>query len=284
LLKILTIYGDTHLKIEKYKKAEQEELPERFFTRDGRLNLSPHQIDDYLSCPLKFKYVNILKVPILAHHSVHYGKAIHEAIAFYFERRLQSRPVTLEDLWTVFEKAWVAEGYITREHEEQRLRAGREALKTFFEKEMAESRMPKKIEEKFSFNLDTEAGIVRVNGRFDIVYDDEKGIEVSDFKTSQVTKQDDADRRAKQSTQLDVYALAWQEMYNQNPNTVSLQFVESGLRGETQKTEKDFEKIRKKIGEVAGKVKAGRFEATPSYMQCGICAFRDICPYTETKI
>lgn len=274
---------DPALKIEKYKKAEHEELPERFFTRDGRLNLSPHQIDDYLSCPLKFKYVNILKVPILAHHSVHYGSAIHEAIAFYFEKRLKKRAVTLEEIWTVFENRWVAEGYITREHEEQRLRAGREALRTFYEKEKAEQRLPKQIEEKFSFNLGTDSGVVRVNGRFDIVYEDEQGVEVSDFKTSEVRIQEDADRRAKQSTQLSVYALAWYEMYNQNPDKVSLQFVESGLRGETSKSEKDFEKLRTKIGEVAGKIKDGKFTATPSYMQCGICAFRDICPYTETK-
>lgn len=271
------------LKIEKYKKTEKEELPERFFTRDGRLNLSPHQIDDYLSCPLKFKYVNILKVPILAHHSVHYGSAIHEAIAFYFEKRLKKRPVTLEELWTVFENAWVAEGYITREHEEQRLREGREALRTFFEKEKTETRLPSQIEEKFSFNLETEEGVVRVNGRFDIVYSGEQGIEISDFKTSKVNTQEDADRRAKQSTQLSVYALAWFEMYNQIPDKVSLQFVESGLRGETQKKDVDFEKLRAKIGEVAGKIKDGKFDATPSYMQCAICAFRDICLYTETR-
>ncbi len=271
------------LKIEKYKKVEKEELPERFFTRDGRLNLSPHQIDDYLSCPLKFKYVNILKVPILAHHSVHYGSAIHEAIAFYFEKKLKNRSISLEDLWNVFENTWVSEGYITREHEEERLREGREALRTFFNKEKTEARLPSKIEEKFSFNLATDSGVVRVNGRFDIVYNDEQGIEVSDFKTSKVNTQEDADRRAKQSTQLSVYALAWLEMYGENPDKVSLQFVESGLKGETQKTEKDFEKLRNKIGEVAGKIKDSKFQATPSWSQCGICAFRDICPYTETK-
>ncbi len=273
-----------HLKIEKYRKAEREELPEWFFTKDGRLNLSPHQIDDYLSCPLKFKYVNILKVPILAHHSVHYGSAIHEAIAYYFTKRLRNRPVILEDLWTVFENAWVSEGYITREHEEKRLRAGREALKAFFEKEKAETRLPQKIEEKFSFNLETDAGIVRVNGRFDIVYNDKTGVEISDFKTSNVTEKEDAQRRAKQSTQLDIYALAWFKMYDKNPDIVSLQFVESGLKGTATKTEKDFEKLQEKIGEVAGKIKNSEFKATPSYMQCGICAFRDICPYTETKI
>lgn len=275
---------ESAVKIEKYKKAEKEELPERFFTGDGRLNLSPHQIDDYLSCPLKFKYVNILKVPILAHHSVHYGSAMHSAIEYYFTKKLKKRAVTLEELWTVFENSWVAEGYITREHEEQRLRAGREALRAFYEKEKSATRFPAKIEDKFSFNLGTDAGVVRVNGRFDIVYDDEQGIEVSDFKTSKVDTQEDADRRAKQSTQLDVYALAWVEMYNKNPDVVSLQFVESGLTGATQKTEKHFEKMRKKIGKVAGKIKEGNFKATPSYMQCGFCAFRDICPYIETKI
>ncbi|MEK7841741.1 MAG: ATP-dependent helicase, partial [Deltaproteobacteria bacterium] len=36
---------------------------------DTVLSLSHYQIDDYRTCPLKYKYVHILKVPLLPHHS-----------------------------------------------------------------------------------------------------------------------------------------------------------------------------------------------------------------------
>lgn len=273
------------LKIEKYKKREVAELPSYFFTKDGRLNLSPHQIDDYLSCPLKFKYVNILKVPILRHHSVHYGSAIHSAIANYFSYRLSGREVSLENLWEFFEKAWVSEGFITREHEEERLRAGREALKNFYDKQKQENRLPQKIEEKFSFNLKFEDGSqVRVNGRFDVIYKEGEFVEISDFKTSEVAEKEKADLRTKQSLQLAIYALAYKEMEGKLPDKVSLCFIESGLKGETQKTEKDLGKIKKDIFKVSRKIREAKFDPLPSYKQCSICAFKDICPYTETKI
>jgi len=273
------------IKIEKHQKKEKEELPESFFTKDKRLNLSPHQIDDYLTCPLKFKYIHILKVPILKHHAVHYGAAIHKAIANYFALRLAGREVSLEQLWQFFEESWISEGFITREHEEERLRAGREALRNFYEKQKTEERLPKKIEEKFAFNLVLEDGSVsRVNGRFDVIYEDKNFIEISDFKTSAVTEKEQADKRTKQSRQLSVYALAYKEMEGRLPDKVSLYFIESGIKGEVSKTEKDLEKVKKEIFEVSKKIRKSKFSPKPTYKQCGICAFKDICSYTETKI
>src|ERR1035437_4887167 len=40
---------------------------------DGPLSLSFYQVDDYLTCPLKYKYVHVLRVPIATHHAIVYG-------------------------------------------------------------------------------------------------------------------------------------------------------------------------------------------------------------------
>ncbi|NTU69851.1 ATP-dependent helicase, partial [bacterium] len=276
--------GDSEAFIEKFKKQDIDELPETFFSRDGRLNLSPHQLDDYISCPLKFKYVNILKVPVMSYHAVHYGTAVHAAVELYFLKKMKKRPITLEEIWEAFENAWVSEGYITREHEEERIRAGREALRVFYEHEKAQDKVPTKIEDKFSFTLEADSGPVRMNGRYDAVYEQGDRIEIVDFKTSDVKEQEKADSRAKQSTQLAIYALSYFEMYGKNPDSVTLYFVDSGLKGVAKKTEKDFEKLKKSINDVAGKIRDKKFNAKPSYTECGICAYKDICPYTETKI
>jgi len=273
------------LQIHKYKKQERTEFPQHFFTKDGRLNLSPHQINDYLDCPLKFKYINILKVPILRHHSVHYGSAIHSAIENYFFYKLNNKEINLEMVWEFFEKAWVSEGFITREHEEERLRNGRDALRFFYNQQKEEGRMPEKVEEKFDFNLvfddDTK---VRVNGRFDVVYKSRDYIEISDFKTSEVKEKEKADLRAKQSMQLSIYALAYKEIEGRLPDKVSLHFIESGIKGETIKTEKDLEKIKEKIWQVSTGVREQKFDPAPVYNHCSMCAYKDICPFTETKI
>ena len=59
------------------------------------LNLSFYQIDDYLTCPLKYKYVHILRVPIMEHHTVIYGRAMHEAVTKYFQFKWQVRKWSL---------------------------------------------------------------------------------------------------------------------------------------------------------------------------------------------
>ncbi|HWT82109.1 MAG TPA: ATP-dependent DNA helicase, partial [Candidatus Methylomirabilis sp.] len=97
------------------------------------LPLSHYQVDDYLTCPLKYKYIHVLRVPIREHHSVVYGKALHEAISFYLRRKLaraQSHPgggsgVTEAEVLAIYEGAWESLGFLSREHEELRLEAGR---------------------------------------------------------------------------------------------------------------------------------------------------------------
>ena len=43
-------------------------------------SLSYRQVDDYETCPLKYRYVHVLRVPLLTHHGLVYGHAVHEAV------------------------------------------------------------------------------------------------------------------------------------------------------------------------------------------------------------
>ena len=104
---------------------------------DELLRLSYGQIDDYETCPLKYRYVHVLRVPLLTHHAVVYGHAVHEAVRRHFEARLAGRAFSADDLVAAFRAAWVSEGFLSREHEEQRLRAGEAMLRRFHAEEAA---------------------------------------------------------------------------------------------------------------------------------------------------
>ena len=93
------------------------------------LTLSFRQIDDYWTCPLKYKFIHRLKVPLLVHHRVVYGSAVHKAVQAHFRARAEGLPSSEDDVIAAFRAAWVSEGFLSREHEEQRLRAGEEALR-----------------------------------------------------------------------------------------------------------------------------------------------------------
>jgi DNA helicase-2/ATP-dependent DNA helicase PcrA len=248
---------------------------------DQPLSISYRQVDDYDTCPLKYKYTHILRVPLLRDHRVVYGTAIHEAIHEYHRRKARRQPISFEELVAHFERAWLNEGFISREHEDQRQAEGREVLLRFYEFQEASGQVPTFVEAPFSFQV----GATRVKGRWDRV--DLRGDEVvlMDFKTSDVRIQKEANRRARESLQLKMYALAYHEVYGVLPTRLELQFL--GPRGVivgTAAPESDLLTDTAEIIErVANGIRMQQFIATPDYYSaCRFCAFASICPYTAT--
>jgi DNA helicase-2/ATP-dependent DNA helicase PcrA len=246
---------------------------------DEELLLSHKQVDDYQTCPLKYRYVHLLRVPILRHHTVVYGSTIHAVVEFYLKRRVEGNYTSLEDLLAEYEKKLLNQGFLTWEHQEARKLAGREALTRFWHQEEAEGVKPTHIEKDFAFSV----GPNRVRGRFDRVDEDLLGATVIDYKTSEVTKQRDADRRVATSLQLKMYALAWREMTGRLPQRVELRFIESHVTGSHTPTDADAEAAVDAVRAAADGIRARRFDATPSHQACRYCAYSQICPFTATR-
>lgn len=264
--------------IKRFEKTHKVEMPKKFYDGTGTLTLNPHQIDDYLSCPKKFEYIHVLRVPIMTHHSVVYGSAMHKAIETYFVAKKAEKNITADDLIEVFNSSWWSEGFITREHEDKRKKQGEKSLREFFSREEASKSIPDEIESKFEIPM-KDLG-VKIRGRFDAVYGG--ATEIRDFKTSEVENQEQADKKAKSNRQLSVYALAKQTETGIIPE-VSLYFVDSGLVGKIEKKEKDLDKTREEIEKVAQGIKSENFKAAPGYQECFRCAYREICPFTLSK-
>jgi DNA helicase-2/ATP-dependent DNA helicase PcrA len=251
------------------------------------LPLSYYQVDDYLTCPLKYKYIHVLRVPIREHHSVVYGKALHEAISFYLRRRLAQAQagvrlegeVTEAEVLEAFEGAWQSVGFLSREHEDLRLEEGRAVLRRFVAEQERIGYAPTAVERPFAFLLET----TKVIGRWDRLDERDGGVSITDYKSSAVRDQKEADRKAKESLQLAIYALAYEELHGRIPDAVRLHFLESGLAGTARKTSVQMEETRRTIREVARGLRAREFAATPGYLQCSYCAFREICPSTAYR-
>jgi DNA helicase-2/ATP-dependent DNA helicase PcrA len=246
---------------------------------DEELLLSHKQVDDYKTCPLKYRYVHLLRVPILRHHTVVYGSTIHAVVEFYLKRRVEGNYTSLEDLLAEYDRKWLNQGFLTWEHQEARKAAGREALARFWHQEEAEGGKPTYIEKDFAFDV----GHNRVRGRFDRVDEDLLGAVIVDYKTSEVTRQKDADRRVGESLQLKMYALAWREMTGRLPQRVELRFIESHVTGRQTPTDEDAQEAIAAVQAAAAGIRARRFEATPSRQACRYCAYNQICPFTATR-
>ncbi len=246
---------------------------------DEILKLSYYQIDDYLTCPLKYKYVHILRVPIMQHHSIIYGKALHSAVSEYNRRKINGHSIGEDELIRIFEEAWTNEGFLTREHEEMRLESGRRALKEFYRKQEETGIIPAYVEKEFSFPL----GNIKIRGRWDRIDIHDENISIIDFKSSEVHTLKDADKKSRDSLQLSIYTLAYREIYGRMPDRLELHFLESGLIGVSARKEDDLNKIIKRINEVASGIRARNYEANPDYIACRYCAFVEICPRMENR-
>jgi DNA helicase-2/ATP-dependent DNA helicase PcrA len=260
---------------------------------DAELIISHKQIDDYQTCPLKYRNIHVRRIPIRRHHAVAYGAVVHKVVEYYLARRAVGNYTPLDNLLAMYERAWAgedilhdrpgrrepAEGFLTREHEEARKAAGREALRRFWHQEEAEGVKPTWVEKEFGFAL----GPDRVRGRYDRVDEDLLGAVIIDYKTSDVTRQKDADRRVAENLQLKMYALAWRAMTGSLPQRVELRFIDGNVVGRHTPTADDIEEAIAAVKTAAAGIRARRFDATPSWGACRHCAYNQICPYTATS-
>lgn len=233
------------------------------FIRDGRVELSVQQIDDYLTCPFNFYWKHVLHVPQPTQPTLAYGTAIHGAISYYYGRRRAGK-VPLKDVIKAFRDLWRAEGYPSRGQLERRAQAAEDTLKRFYEREEAAGRWPSQIERSFNFEL--PGALIR--GRFDAVYEEPGGVEIRDFKTSQVLKGEKAALNARGSLQLATYALGWQKLSGQIPVRLVLDYVETGQEGVTVKSAEDLSELESQIQAAAKAILAGSYPPGKSHFHC----------------
>ena len=222
------------------------------------LSLSFYQVDDYLTCPLKYKYAHVLRVPLAPHHAIVYGAALHKAVQLFHHRHARGHVMSETELDEVFDSAWSNEGFMSRDHEEARLTAGRAALRRFRLAQLEpDAVIPTYVEREFSFTL----GGDRVRGRWDrvdVIPLSEAGsptpgadleptadvvsptlgilgperVVITDYKSSDVRDPVKARQRARESLQLQIYAMGYEAMTGRLPDAVAMHFLESGLVGE----------------------------------------------------
>jgi len=236
--------------------------------------LSFSQIEDYLACPERFRLRHVARVPSPAHHALVYGRALHQALAIFNLHRRRGAWLSEEALLAAFDTHWSAEGFVSRAHEEARYAAGQDALRRFRREQIATDAPPAAaIERPFIFAI----GATQLRGRIDRLDGRAAGAIITDYKSADVREQSKADRRARESFQLQVYALAHRAETGQPPAEVRLHFLDSGTVGRATPDARRLERAEDKItGAIAG-IAVQDFPPRPSAVGCGYCPYRTIC-------
>ena len=237
------------------------------------LSLSYSQIDDYLTCPERYRLRYEVRLPTPPHHLLSYGTAVHQAIAAFHVAQSAGRTLSEEELADELTHAWRPDGFLSREHEEARFAAGRAALGRFRAQQIEQGQVPSSVERPFTFRLGPDV----IRGRIDRIDADAAGVVITDYKSSDVQDQQRADKKARDSLQLQVYALAQQAETGTLPARVQLHFVESGVVGSAAPDPKRLDKARDRLSAAAESIRAESFTPKPSAIACGYCPFRTIC-------
>ncbi len=260
--------------IQRYARYTSERPVSPKIKEKGILNLSYSQVDAYLTCPLRYRFDTIMRIPVLPHHNLVFGRVCHNTIHFYLKKRMLGKTVSEEELMKAYEERWVNEGFLSREHEDMRKRAGEEAMRLFYRRQEASNLLPDFLEKKFSLLWES----IKFTGRWDRVdYLPEGGV-IIDFKASAVKGQKEADKRTRDSLQMDMYAFAFVRTQERPLLEARLHFLESDIVGRAEKGEKECERAEEKIKLAEQGIRDQNFQAKPDWHNCSLCDFRTICP------
>ena len=141
----------------------REELSLRaFLPRKGAgLALSASDIETYRSCPLRYKFARVLRIP--TEQTVHqrFGIVVHQVL----ERHHSAGGATLPELLALLEAGWRRAGLGRDGYEGELLQKGRAALTRYHERLSESASQPVWFERPFSFRL----GPHHLRGRVDRV-------------------------------------------------------------------------------------------------------------------
>jgi DNA helicase II / ATP-dependent DNA helicase PcrA len=259
-----------------FARREEPSL-QAFLPRRGEgLVLSASDIDSYRSCPLRYKFARVLKIPTPQTLHQRFGIAVHQTL----ERYHAAEHSTVQQMMELFETCWRRGGF--GESEQERTLKGtselhakaRAALVLYHQHLEAHEAEPVWFERSFSFKL----GPHHLRGRVDRVDRLADGnYEMIDYKTGRPRTAE----QLKDDVQLSLYAVGARESWEVEAERLSYYYVLDDLKVQVPSAEMDPDWIARVVAEVGEAILAQRFEPTPSPATCGLCDYRIACPAWE---
>jgi DNA helicase II / ATP-dependent DNA helicase PcrA len=244
-----------------------------------KLQLSATAVEDYLDCPLKYKFHYLLRIPTAPQAALTFGNLMHQSIRHYFELRRRSVPHFAE-IEEFYLKRWKALGFDDAYQEETYQRAGLEQLRSFVERQNALAIDCSRMQMEQAFRVDL--GDLTLDGRIDQVMlldpAQDRAVELTDYKTGRPRNARDAEK----SLQLSVYALAAKRALHLNPVRLTFYNLTNNEPVSAARSPADLDAALHTVREVAVEVRKGRFDPTPG-VACRWCNFISICPAHEDR-
>jgi len=258
--------------------AREEPSLEPFLPRHGDgLALSASDIETYRTCPLKYKFARVFRIPQEPTLNQRFGILVHQVLERFHgdaDSAGGGRVRSLDEMLGLLEAAWRRGGFGTSEQEVQLRGKATAALSRYHERFQAEEAQPTYFERSFSFPLGPHV----LRGRVDRVDRlPEGGWELIDYKTGRPK----TPGQLAQDVQLSLYAVAAREAWQLEAAQQAYYYVLDDEKVAVPCGEDDRDWIVEVATEVAEGILSQGFEPTPSFEACAVCDYRLVCPAAE---
>jgi DNA helicase-2/ATP-dependent DNA helicase PcrA len=260
--------------------ARDEPSLEAFLPLRGEgVVLSASDIDTYRTCPLKYKFARVFRIPQEPTLHQRFGILVHQVLERYHSPPGENgggevRTPSLPELLGLLDAGWRRGGFGDSLQERQLRGKAAAALTRYHERFKTEDGRPVWFERQFTFPIGPHLLRGRVD-RVDVLPDG--GYELIDYKTGRPkTAAQLAD-----DVQLSLYAVGARESWQLEASRQAYYYLlddekvavpDDGGRGEW---------VCEVATEVAEGIRAQGFEPTPSYAACSMCDYRLVCPAAE---
>jgi DNA helicase-2/ATP-dependent DNA helicase PcrA len=260
--------------------ARDEPSLEPFLPRRGDgVVLSATDIDTYRTCPLKYKFARVFRIPQEPTLHQRFGILVHQVLERYHSggRDAHTGPARpgLPELLGLLETGWRRGGFGDSEEERQLRGKAASALTRYHERFRDEEAQPVWFERQFTFKLGPHLLRGRVD-RVDRLPDGE--YELIDYKTGRPKTA----AQLAEDVQLSLYAVGAREAWQLEASRQAYYYLLDDQKVEVPADDGDrAEWIREVATEVAEGILSQGFEPTPSFAACSMCDYRLVCPAAE---
>ncbi|MFH0854489.1 MAG: UvrD-helicase domain-containing protein [bacterium] len=253
------------------------------------------QLAAFEKCPLQYKFAHILKLPTQCKNTFSFGKTMHSALQRFFSLMKERQTIeqtglfneikadkdknapTEKDLLKIYEECWIDEWYKDDKQREEKKKAGRQALKKFYE--IHKSNWPNVLYLEQGFNL--RVGDYTLKGMIDRVdllssEDGQNVLEIVDYKTG--VAKDEKKMGFENKEQLLIYQLVAEQCFGAKCKKLTFYYIEDNKPVSFIGSDDDLIKLKGKIIEKIEKIKCSDFSATPGW-QCEWCDYKPICEH-----
>jgi DNA helicase-2/ATP-dependent DNA helicase PcrA len=253
--------------------AAREELSlEPFLPKRGDgLMLSASDIETYRTCPLKYKFARVFRIPSEPTMNQRFGILVHQVLERF---HAPGGPGSRDELLGLLDAGWRRGGFGDTEEERQFRAKAVTALRRYHERFSSDRAEPVWLEKAFQFKLGPHVLRGRVD-RVDRLPDG--GYELIDYKTGRPRSA----AQLREDVQLSLYAVAAREAWQLESSREAYLYVLDDEKVRVPAEDIDEGWITDTVMEVADGILGQGFEPTPSYSACSMCDYRIACPAAE---